>query len=478
MNDQLENRLTSLLDTEAGLLPSPSGDVGSVVARGRQRRNRARLVGAGSLLAVVVAAAGLGGGALAALRSEPTQTVAVDGAQQLSDQQSGDQQFGDQSGDQDASPSTTLVDAPEATTQSGRAASGVSDGRPTDSSVPQLPIMTIEPFPDEPNDPTSTTAPATTTSASTTAPSTTSTMDRPVDPPEGRRSTDDVIGALADNEILFFSNGEGCRGIEGGQAHPDWIEGQPGNGRNGDGTPTHGFAYNTGDSRRGEISWGFEPQSFALSGDCVLQMGIDDAYDQKRAVRIFRRYDRDGQDLPSDGYYSVWFYFPQDVSYDGQAQIDGETAFGFWNVFQIKNKIRGPDGSNETLSALSFNAGKVTGDDQMSFHLWSKAECGRVEECDAAGTIEQIATPRPIPVGEWVHLEMRLASRSDRNGRIEVWQDGVKIFDFTGVTERGGSDRVNWSVNSYGRLHRPAGHNLYADDALISTRPIHPLLFD
>jgi hypothetical protein len=275
-----------------------------------------------------------------------------------------------------------------------------------------------------------------------------------------------------DPGVLFFSNNDSCRGIENSQRHPDWVEGQPNSSRNEDGTPTYGYAYNTGDSTRGEISWGFVEKNFALSGRCVLSMGVDDAYSNRRAIRIFRRYDRNGRDLPDDGYYSVWFYFPHEVSFDARSTTNGTTNYGFWNVFQIKDRVNG-----NSLSSFSINAGKVTGEDFMSFHIWSKARCGAVEECSAANGIDQ-SNPIAIPTGRWVHLEMYHKASTGQDGRVTLWQDGTEIIDFTGVTERRGSIRRNWSVNNYGRLHRPASHELYVDDVLISTTPIHPRLFD
>ena len=272
--------------------------------------------------------------------------------------------------------------------------------------------------------------------------------------------------------MLFFSNNDNCSGIAGSQAHPDWIQGQANSSRNSDGSPTHGFAYNTGSVVSGEISWGFHRDARALSGDCVLKMGVADAYNNRRAVRIFRRYDRNGRSLPDDAYYSAWFYFPQKVTHDARATIDGSTTYGYWNVFQIKNKVNG-----NSLANLSVNAGAVTGGGAMKFDIWRKSACGAVEECSAAATIDPLID-KPIPVGQWVHLEMFLRARTGNDGRVVLWQDGEKILDFTGSTKRTGTERQAWSVNNYGILHRPSSHTLLVDDALISTTAIHPALFD
>lgn len=382
----------------------------------------------------------------------------------------------------------TLPVASPTTMDTGPAAAGSADRRPappvrvatpsgsppTDTTASTVPAGSVNgPAHSAPSPTTAGTAPAstapTTAPPATTAP-TTAGPPRVPDPAGGRPTTGAVIDP-ADPSVLFFSDNDDCTGIEAQQRHPDWVQGQPGSGRNDDGTPTFGYAYNTGDASKGEINWGFHPTSIALSGDCVLAMGVADAYGNKRAVRIFRRYDRQGRYLPGEAYYSVWYYFPTEVSYDSSGSVGGTRRWGYWNVFQIKNEVGG-----DSLANLSINAGKLTGASAMEFRIGYKSPCGGVEECDDASTINA-HTSVPIPVGRWVHFELYLKSSTGPDGRLTAWQDGREIIDFTGQTERTGSSRRTWSVNNYGQLHRPSSHTLYVDDALISTRPVHPLLF-
>ena len=289
----------------------------------------------------------------------------------------------------------------------------------------------------------------------------------------GQKTTGDVIDPEA-SSVLFFSDNDNCNGIERQQKHPDWVEGQASDGTASDGTPDYGFAYNTGDSTKGEIEWDFRESDIALSGDCVLAMGVSGVYNNKRAVRIFRRRDRNGADLPADAYYSVWFYFPEAVSFDVSATDgDGSKRFGFWNVFQIKNRVNG-----NSLANLSVDAGMVTGrEDSMHFNIWKKSLCGGTEECDGAESISA-DTKISIPLRKWVHLEMYLKASQGPDGQLVVWQDGQEIINFSGQTERTGAAKREWSVNNYGQLHRPASHTLFVDDVLISTSPVHTLLFD
>ncbi|MGI9595854.1 MAG: heparin lyase I family protein [Acidimicrobiales bacterium] len=447
----LESRLRSQLTAESAALPGSAVDVGSAVARGRRRQRRALVVSSlGAILALVGTAAALGPALdLFGGRSE---TVFAD------QPESGDDDRSARAGDE--------ADQPDGSEGSD----GVGDGTDDDADVLEIdpPTTTVEP----PAGSTASPTPTTIAAASTTA----TEDDRAATGPEapiGR--TADAVGRLPIGSVLFHSDNEGCADIENRQAHPDWVEGQPGTGRNEDGTPTYGFAYNTGDSTAGDIAWRFVERSGAPSGRCVVSMTLNHADDSSHAVRLFRRYDRNGDRLPADAYYSVWLYFPDEIVFDNRGTIDGEPAFGFWNVFQVQNDVTQGD-ERLPLSAFSFLAGKLPGDDAMSLNIFSKAACGAVEECDEARSIDQV-DPVAIPTDRWVHFEFRLRSRSDADGRIEVWQDGHRILDFTGQTERPGTARRTFSLNNMGHLHHTPSHTLFADDVLIATAPIHPELF-
>jgi hypothetical protein len=78
--------------------------------------------------------------------------------------------------------------------------------------------------------------------------------------------------------------------------------------------------------------------------------------------------------------------------------------------------------------------------------------------------------PPPIPVGEWIHLEVLLRQSQTEDGQIELWQDGTLLYDIRDV-QTTLSDNVQWSVNNYSDRLDPPNVTIYIDDASISIPP-------
>jgi len=147
-------------------------------------------------------------------------------------------------------------------------------------------------------------------------------------------------------------------------------------------------------------------------------------------------------------YYATWLYFPdtfQDVE-------------SWWNVFQFKS--RAPDGRNDAFFVL--NVGNDP-DGDMHFYLFDWQERLAYEQ-----------TVATLPVGSWVHLEVRYLSASDGDGSLTVWQDGVALFDLDGVNTRYPDGTTEWSVNNFAAGIAPDPATIYVDDAAISTERIGP----
>lgn len=458
----LETRLKRQLAAQSEQLPSSAFGIDAAVGRGRQRRRRAiALSSVGGMLAV----AGLliAGGALLESTNSRSETV-----------------FADQPQPERVPEPRSRLDPPE----DAPVPQTVENGRPTleidpdSNTIPATQTTMI--------DGATTVGPGHGAETPTTVSSTAalSTTDRPEAPgaptteaaTTGVRSTAAAIDRLPDGSVLFHSDHEGCADIEDGRAHADWIEGQAGSGLNEDGTPTYGFAFNSGDSTNGDIDWGFVERPDARSGRCVLSMALNRADTGDDAIRLFRRYDRNGSPLPAAAYYSAWLFLPEEVVFDASGSVDGRDVFGFWNVFQIKNDVAGGD-DRRSMSAFSFNAGRLPDEPFMSLSVYSKVPCGGAEDCDQAFTIEQ-QQPIAIPTGRWVHFELYLASRSGADGELQVWQDGRLILDYVGPTERTSTVRRTWALGNLGLLHHRPSATVLVDDPLISTRPIHPELFD
>ncbi len=266
--------------------------------------------------------------------------------------------------------------------------------------------------------------------------------------------------------VLFASGAEGCE--SGSDRHPDWIEGQSSGGLDDQGRPTHGFAFHSG-----QAGHRFEIHERAVEGECVISLDIGGVDRQPASARLFRRYDRRGNELPEEAYYSWWIMIPQDVSFARRAEIGGDTVFGYWNVAQLYNDVAAADGGGESRSTLSVMAGRTQDEEHMTLSVYSKARCGAEPGCDDEERLVQpAASAIELPAGRWVHVQLYVRSAGDASGRVMLWQDGRLIIDHSGQSERDGATRRKWALTSSGVLHDPANHTVHIDDVVISTEPV------
>jgi hypothetical protein len=80
-------------------------------------------------------------------------------------------------------------------------------------------------------------------------------------------------------------------------------------------------------------------------------------------------------------------------------------------------------------------------------------------------------TKADIPIGRWVNIEWHLVQSTDgrADGRVQIWQDGVELWDFRNVRTRMDGSLARWGVTNYSTGLRPAKVSTYADDCVIST---------
>lgn len=155
-------------------------------------------------------------------------------------------------------------------------------------------------------------------------------------------------------------------------------------------------------------------------------------------------------------YYSAWFYFPE------QIQVNG-----FWNLFQFKANQNGESGVFWKLDVDNRPTGEM---------MWILVWDGPIEGPTPGmhGRREYPHSLMTLPVGQWTHVEVYLKQSSGFDGEIIVWQDGVELFNMSGVRTKFASGYQNWSVNNYGNNLSPASVTLYIDDVVISTERIGP----
>ncbi|MEM7112742.1 MAG: heparin lyase I family protein [Chloroflexota bacterium] len=198
----------------------------------------------------------------------------------------------------------------------------------------------------------------------------------------------------------------------------------------------------------------------ARSGRFSLKMTLWGATDNRsQGCRTFRSWTHidggDGTPLPDEGYYSAWYYLPQEVTTDV-----------WWNVFQFKSR-------SETASdpMLSFN---IESDGNGTRSLYVYHEKPHVCQADCASSSYGNDAVN-LPLREWFHVEafVRQSSSGETavrpDGTLIVWVNGVEIVNKSNIyTLRSPRARLQWSVNNYTDSIEPDHVVLYVDDAAIS----------
>src|SRR5204863_2008962 len=118
------------------------------------------------------------------------------------------------------------------------------------------------------------------------------------------------------------------------------------------------------------------------------------------------------RDLPSptEAYYSVWVYIPSTLTvkmylsvmhFRGSQTADGRSAYAMWDL-----NLNPPSPANglNTLTAQLYDFGTA-----------------------GVGNIFQL-NGKAVPRDTWVHFELFFLKATEATGRIEVWQDDVKIL--------------------------------------------------
>lgn len=171
----------------------------------------------------------------------------------------------------------------------------------------------------------------------------------------------------------------------------------------------------------------------AHSGRYSLKMSIAGADGETQAARILRWHD-----TPAEGYYSVWFDFPQ-VYRPAQ----------WWNVLQFKSV------GSENVPVWILNVGNRD-DGLMYFYLW-----------DALTRTSYSPLRRlNIPTQRWMQVKVYLRRSTGQSGRITVWQDGVLLFDVDQVQTAVGNN-THFGIGNYTDQITPPNAVIYADDAEI-----------
>ncbi|MGA7745214.1 MAG: hypothetical protein WBP56_23025 [Polyangia bacterium] len=147
--------------------------------------------------------------------------------------------------------------------------------------------------------------------------------------------------------------------------------------------------------------------------------------------------------LPTQAYYSAWYYLPQSVS-----------VGTYWVIMKFRMRTVLDDPTTEAeLFDVNFQNPSVGA---MSLRLYDHRSGDRT-----------LDVPNPVvSVGAWFQLEAFYRDAADATGRLTLWLNGVQILDLPGAT--GPTAWVAWDVVSVGDDLTPDTAIIYVDDCAIS----------
>ncbi|MCU1378800.1 MAG: hypothetical protein JWN29_1783 [Acidimicrobiales bacterium] len=198
------------------------------------------------------------------------------------------------------------------------------------------------------------------------------------------------------------------------------------------------------------------------SGSNSLRASIRTRTTRSSGVRAFRwKEARENR----DAFYSVWLYLPAKLNPTGS----------FLNLFQFKSRS-GNGARNDPVWAFYGVPDGAGGAYLRAGWGWGGTPLAGPTTLDrgVTGRWYEPAQRVSLPVGRWVHLEAFLHQSSEFDGRLQFWQDGVRLFDLNDIRTSFKNCNYNswcadneWSVNLYADRFI-ANPTLYIDDAVIS----------
>ncbi len=152
--------------------------------------------------------------------------------------------------------------------------------------------------------------------------------------------------------------------------------------------------------------------------------------------------------LPTQAYYSAWYYLPQSV-----------TVGYYWVIMKFRAALGNPPTQAELFDVNFTNPSAGV----MSLRVY-----------DHRNGDLPLSVPQPpdVPVNTWFQLEAFYRDASDYTGRFTLWLNGQQILDWQGAT--GLTSWVAWDVVSVGEALLPEPAILYVDDCAVSRTRVGP----
>lgn len=159
----------------------------------------------------------------------------------------------------------------------------------------------------------------------------------------------------------------------------------------------------------------------------------------------------DGSPLPDDAVYGAWLLLPR-----------AHTHESFWHVMSWYSRLS--ETETRAVHALSIAVDSATGGLRLRLQ-------------DTLHRQILAASEVPLPLDEWVHVEVRYRFSAARTGGITVWQNGVEVMAVdaiqTELLSQAPSSR-RWALMSFTEGIAPPSPELFADDVTIATGRIAP----
>jgi hypothetical protein len=146
-------------------------------------------------------------------------------------------------------------------------------------------------------------------------------------------------------------------------------------------------------------------------------------------------------------FYGAWFYLP---------------AFAHPATYWVFFSFHGDDGAGGDTALWDLklaDAGNGTLELQLLHH-----DTGDVTP------LQHVA----VPLGRWFQVQAFLRPAADDTGHLQIWLEGVPIFDLSGATTPVATLSVSWTLGSITDGLTPTPTSLFADDAFVAKRQIAP----
>ncbi len=167
---------------------------------------------------------------------------------------------------------------------------------------------------------------------------------------------------------------------------------------------------------------------------------------QISGARLFRW--KENWARPQGAYYGARYYFPERYQ-----NID------WTNIMQFKSRLGARNGP---VWIVGFD-NRSDGTMYLTLFYWLSEGPHPGEP----GRRMYLQSTADLPSSKWVQIEIYLRQSADCDGEIAVWQDGVEIFQETGVRTKYPEGDNEWSVDNYSSGILPSPATLYIDDATI-----------